>query len=355
MAATDLDDLLARARAGEDAAFAALVTAHERPVFRHCYRMLGSGPDAEDALQDTLERAWRKLATYDGSGSFGGWLHRIATNVCLDTLRTRRVRLVPAGSGPAAAPGSRPSPLDLDAVWVEPVSDSELSGAGDPQEALLRREEISLAFVAALQRLAPRQRAALLLHAVLGFSHAETAEVLAVSASAVNSLLSRARETVKASLGAPVPDLTDPRVQQFRERYVRAWQLADIEAFVQLVTEDVQFSMPPLSTWFDGREAVAQFVEGAIFAAARPHGVTLRAGSCNGQPAFATYEPDQAAEPGQAARLVVTGLQIVQLADVNGELLITALVSYRDPALAVRCGLPAIIGQPGNRPGRRSR
>src|SRR5258705_252877 len=199
-----------------------LVTAHERSVFRHCYRMLGSGPDAEDAVQDTLERAWRKLATYDGSGSFGAWLHRIATNVCLDTLRTRRARLSPAGSGTAAAPGSMLSQPDPEAVWVEPVSDAELSGAGDPQETLLRREKISLAFVAALQRLAPRQRAALLLHDVIGFSHAETAEVLAVSASAVNSLLSRARETVQASLGSPVPDITDPRVQQFRERYVRA-------------------------------------------------------------------------------------------------------------------------------------
>ncbi len=317
--------------------------------------MLGSGPDAEDAVQDTLERAWRKLATYDGSGSFGGWLHRIATNVCLDTLRTRRPRLVPAGSGPAAAPGSMPALPDLEAAWVEPVSDAELSGAGDPQATLLRREEVSLAFVAALQRLAPRQRGVLLLHDVIGFSHAETAEVLAISASAVNSLLSRARETVQASLGAPVPDLTDPRVAQFRERYVRAWQLADIEAFVQLVTEDVQFSMPPLSTWFDGREATAQFVEDAIFAAVRPHGVTLQAGSCNGQPAFGTYEPDQAAEPGEATRLVVTGLQLVQLSDVGGELLISALVSYRDPAVAVRCGLPAVIDQPGNRPGRRSR
>ena len=104
-ASADPDDLLARALAGEDPAFAAL--AHERSVFRHCYRMLGSGPDAEDAVQDTLERAWRKLATYDGSGSFGAWLHRIATNVCLDTLRTRRVRLAPAGSGPAAAPDKR--------------------------------------------------------------------------------------------------------------------------------------------------------------------------------------------------------------------------------------------------------
>jgi RNA polymerase sigma-70 factor (ECF subfamily) len=323
VATADPGDLLARAAAGDDAAFAILVKAHERAVFRHCYRMMGSGLDAEDAVQDTLERAWRKLATYDGSGSFGAWLHRIATNVCLDALRTRRARLSPAGYGPAAA--------------VEPVSDVDLSGTGDPQEALARREEVSLAFVAALQRLAPRQRAALLLHDVVGFSQPETAEVLDVSTSAVNSLLSRARQTVRASAGVPAPDLTSPRVQQLLERYVRAWQLADLDGLVQLVTEDIRFSMPPLTAWFDGRDAVARFIDQAIFAAARPHGVTLRPGSCNGQPAFATYEPDG------TGRLAVTGLQILQLAEMNGEPLVTALVSYRDPAIAARCRLPDML------------
>jgi RNA polymerase sigma-70 factor (ECF subfamily) len=336
-ASADPGDLLARAVTGDDAAFAALVRAHERPVFRHCYRMLGSGPDAEDAVQDALERAWRRLATYDGSGSFGGWLHRIATNVCLDMLRTRRARLSPAGHGPPAAAGSIPAPPDPEMAWVEPVSDADLNGTGDPQEAVVRREEISLAFVAALQRLAPRQRAALLLHDVLGFSHPETADVLAASTSAVNSLLSRARETVRASTAVPAPDITDPRVQQLLERYVRAWQLADIDGFVQLVADDIRFSMPPLAAWFDGRDAVAQFVDDAIFAAARPHGVTLRAGSCNSQPAFGTYEP------AGAGRLAVTGLQILQVGELHGEPLITALVSYRDPAVAARCGLPALI------------
>jgi RNA polymerase sigma-70 factor (ECF subfamily) len=337
------DDLLACAVSGDGAAFAALVGPHERPVFRHCYRMLGSGPDAEDAVQDTLERAWRKLATFDGSGSFGAWLHRISTNVCLDALRTRRARLSPAGHGPPAAAGQIPAPPDPEAAWVEPVSDADLSGTTDPQEALTRREEVSLAFVAALQRLAPRQRAALLLHDVLGFSQLETAEVLALSTSAVNSLLGRARQSVRASSGAPVPAITDPRVQRLLERYVRAWRLADIDGFVELIADDIRFSMPPLSAWFDGRDAVAQFIDTAIFAGARPHGVTLRAGSCNGQPAFATYEP------AGAGRLIVTGLQILQLGEVNGELLITALVSYRDPAVAARCGLPTVIDQPNTR------
>ena len=143
-ASADPDDLLARALAGEDPAFAALVTAHERSVFRHCYRMLGSGPDAEDAVQDTLERAWRKLATYDGSGSFGAWLHRIATNVCLDTLRTRRVRLAPAGRGQrrrltryCRRPTWRRSGLSRSATRTQrsrgPTGDSDPPGGDQPR------------------------------------------------------------------------------------------------------------------------------------------------------------------------------------------------------------------------------
>jgi RNA polymerase sigma-70 factor (TIGR02960 family) len=327
--------LLARAIAGDDGAFAALIGPHQRAVFRHCYRMLGSGADAEDATQDTLERAWRRLATYDGSGPFGAWLQRIATNICLDGLRARRARIGPADYGPPLAPGAMPGAPDPELAWVEPVSDADLRG--DPQDEVVRQEEVSLAFVAALQRLAPRQRAALLLHDVLAFTHAETGEVLGVGATAVNSLLSRARESVRAAAGRPQPDLGEPRVRYLLGRYVRAWQLADIDGFVQLIAEDIRFSMPPLTAWFDGRDAVAAFIETAVFAPARPHGIRLRAGSCNGQPAFATYEPDG------RGRLAVSGLQVLQLADVAGQPLIIALVSYRDPALAIRCGLPAVL------------
>jgi RNA polymerase sigma-70 factor (ECF subfamily) len=335
--AAEPSDLLARVAAGDEAAFTALAGPQQRSIFRHCYRMLGSGADAEDAVQDTMERAWRRLGTYDGSGTFAAWLHRIATNVCLDTLRARKARGNPAGYGPPARPGAPLALAEPELAFVEPVSDSDLTGPASPQDEVIRREEISLAFVAALQRLAPRQRAALLLHDVLGFSHAEVSETLAISASAVNSLLSRARERVRAD-APPQPPISDPRVQQFLERYVRAWRLADIDAFVELIAEDVRFSMPPLAAWFDGRTAVATFIETAIFAAARPHGVQLRPGSCNGQPAFATYEPDE------RGRLAASGLQVLQLREEDGRILIAALVSYRDPALAVRCGLPEIIG-----------
>ena len=299
-----------------------------------------SGADAEDATQDTLERAWRRLTTYDGSGPFGAWLHRIATNVCLDALRRRRARVGPGGYGPPMPPGGVPAPPDPELAWVEPVSDAELTGTGDPQDELVRREEISLAFVAALQRLAPRQRAALLLHDVLGFSHAEVCDVLSVSASAVNSLLSRARAQARPSSGAisaPPPNVTDPRVRQLLERYVQAWRLADIDEFVRLVTEDVCFSMPPMSMWFSGRAAAAAFLEQAIFGPARPGGILLLPGYCNGQPAFGTYAPDA------SGRLAVNGLQVLQLAEAAGRPLISALVSYRDPAIAIRCGLPEFL------------
>jgi RNA polymerase sigma-70 factor, ECF subfamily len=334
--AAEPSDLFARVAAGDEAAFTALAGPQQRSLFRHCYRMLGSGADAEDALQDTLERAWRRRGTYDGSGPFAAWLHRIATNICLDMLRARKARGNPAGYGPPARPGSPLAPPEPELAWVEPVSDNDLAGPASPQDEVIRREEISLAFVAALQGLAPRQRAALLLHDVLGFSHAEVSETLGISTSAVNSLLSRARDRVRAA--APQPPISDPRVQQLLERYVRAWRVADIDAFVELIAEDVRFSMPPLAAWFAGRTAVATFVETAIFAAARPHGVQLRPGSCNGQPAFATYQPDE------RGRLAASGLQVLQLGEVDGQILITALVSYRDPGLAVRCGLPEFVG-----------
>jgi RNA polymerase sigma-70 factor (TIGR02960 family) len=327
--------LLARAVAGDGAAFADLTSPHRLAVFRHCYRMLGSGADAEDASQDTLERAWRKLPSYDGSGPFAAWLQRIATNICLDGLRARRTRIGPADYGPPTAVGAALGEPDRELTWVEPVRDSDLFGTADPQDQVIRNEEISLAFVAALQRLAPRQRAALLLHDVLAFSHEEVAEVLGTSTTAVNSLLSRARVTVRGHAGLPESSNSDPRVQQLLERYLRAWRLADIDGFVLLVAEDIRFSMPPLTAWFQGRAAVAAFIEEAIFAPARPHGIHLEAGMCNGQPAFATYEPDA------EGRLVVSGLQVLQLASTSGQPLITALVSYRDPAVAIRCGMPA--------------
>jgi RNA polymerase sigma-70 factor (TIGR02960 family) len=317
-------ELVAQAVAGHQNAFAELVAGYRRPVFRHCYRMLGSGGDAEDATQDTMERAWRGLAGYDGSGPFGGWLHRIATNVCLDTRRARARRpVLVAVDNPESS------------AWVEPVRDDALFGPADPLDEVLRTEQVSLAFVAALQLLAPRQRAALLLHDVLGFSHGEVAEVLTVSPSAVNSLLSRARETVRREAGVHQPASTDPRVAELLERYLRAWRLADIDGLLGVVTDDVALTMPPIPDRFDGAAAVAGFVESVIFGPSRPYGVAVVSGWCNGQPAVAGYAPDA------SGTLVVGGVQILRLRSVGDELLVAEIVSYRDPDLAVRCGFPA--------------
>jgi RNA polymerase sigma-70 factor (ECF subfamily) len=161
------------------------------------------------------------------------------------------------------------------------------------------------------------------------------AQVLQISPGAVNSLLSRARHTVRSKPWAPPADPASPAVRDLLGRYLRAWQLADITGFVQVVADDVRLSMPPLLTWFDGREAVAAFVEAEIFARARPHGVPMRAGWCNGQPAFATYQPDE------QGRLAASGLQVLELADRGGRPRVTAIASFRSPALAARCGLPA--------------
>jgi RNA polymerase sigma-70 factor (TIGR02960 family) len=341
--------LLARAVAGDSSAFAGLVTPSRPALFRHCYRMLGSGPDAEDATQDALERAWRRLGSYDGSGPFPAWLYRIATNVCLDRLRAVRARRDPTAdlthwpqdaTATSGADGVAPR-------WVEPVDDTRLQVPTGPEDEVVRREEISLAFVAALQRLAPRQRAALLLHDVLGFTHAEVADVLGIGTSAVNSLLSRARSTARATSGSPQPPVTDPRVQDLLRRYLDAWRLADIGGFVALVTEDVQLTMPPTDLRIDGRDAVARFVESEIFAMARPHGVPVLAGSCNGQLAVATYQPDD------HGTLVVGGLQVIRLDGGSDRPLIDAIVSYRDPDVAVRCGMPPVHpASPGGSGGR---
>jgi RNA polymerase sigma-70 factor (TIGR02960 family) len=326
--------VLARARAGDESAFADLVHPHERALFRHCYRMFGSGHDAEDAVQDTLVRAWRRLDSYDARGAFGGWLYRIATNVCLDRLRTRR-RQSAVVDGPGQPAGSDDEP-----VWIEPVDDVRLGASTDPEAEVLRREDVSLAFLAALQRLAPRHRACLLLHDVLGFSQAEVSEALDMSATAVNSTLYRARLAVRPRPDDHLVEPSNPRLNELLARYVRAWELTDINSLVQLVADDVRFAMPPMPDVFTGRSRVAAFVEGVIFSGARPHGVPLRAGWCNGQPAFATYAPDS------QGRLVVTGLQVLTVVAAGDTLVISEITSFRDSALAARCGLPDVIDAP---------
>jgi RNA polymerase sigma-70 factor (ECF subfamily) len=262
-------------------------------------------------------------------------MYRIATNLCIDRLRGRRPRSHPVNYGPASLPGSLPEAAGSPIEWVEPIGDQSIGLNQDPALSAEQRERISLAFVAALQRLSARQRAALLLHDVLDFSHDEVAQVLDSSNSAVNSLLYRARETMSASPTLVPADPNDPAVKELLGRYVSAWERADISEFVATVSADVRLSMPPVSTWYQGSAGVADFIETAIFGPARPHGMTVRMGGANGQPALAIYErgPDNT--------MIAGGLQVI---DVDGDSnTISAITSFRDPEIAVRCGFPMSI------------
>lgn len=331
----DHDDVLERALRGDTDAFATLATEYRVRLFRHCYRMLGSGQDAEEAVQDTLTRAWQRMDTFDPRGSFSAWIYRIATNVSIDRLRGRRRRIHPVSFGPPAAHGSMPQPAELDMDWIEPAGDVSLGLSDDPIVATLRRESVSLAFVAALHMLSARERAALLLHDVLDFSHDEVAEVLSTSNSAVNSLLYRARVAVKASVAVAPPDPDAPEVKELIARYVRAWELADITEFVATVSDDVTFSMPPMPTWFSGSESVSAFIEAAVFSPARPHGVPLRVGRANGQPALGVYMP------GADGTLRIDGVQVLDVDAASNT--IVAITSFRDADVGRRCGFADAI------------
>lgn len=288
--------LLQDARRGDRDAFERLAEAHRRELHLHCYRMLGSFHDAEDLVQEALLRAWQGIEGYEGRGSFRGWLYRIATNTCLNALtgRRRTRRLLPEDAGP---PTGRvpPHPPTTDIAWLEPYPDAALEGIPDaapgPEARYEMREAVQLAFVAAIQHLPPRQRAVLLLHDVLGWSASETARLLDASVASVNSALQRARGTLETRLprrrtGAVAPP--DERRRALLDRYVRAWETADVHAFVALLREDATASMPPWSEWYQGRDAVARFFAHVCRAGGNGpfHLVPTAA---NRQPAFAFY------------------------------------------------------------------
>jgi RNA polymerase sigma-70 factor (ECF subfamily) len=265
----DADDDLTAARSGDEEAFGRLVTRHRRELVAHCYRMLGSPQDAEDALQETLLAAWRGLPGFEGRSSLRTWLYRVATSVCLRQAR-RRPRLLSPDAGPPrtdVADLGEPVPGP---VWLEPLP-GDLVDDEDPATAYLRRESVELAFVAALQHLPATQRAVLLLREVLGYSATETAALLATTPASVNSALQRARAAVpgrtsRSSQQAELARLGDAGRAALVDRFVGAWERADVPALLDLLTEDVRFTMPPLPAWFAGRTDVGRFLTDRVFA-----------------------------------------------------------------------------------------
>jgi RNA polymerase sigma-70 factor (TIGR02960 family) len=285
--------LLADARRGDEAAFELLVGRHRRELYAHCYRMLGSVQDAEDALQEALLGAWRGLAGFEGRSSLRAWLFRVATNACL-RLRSRRPRrMLSFDHGPARSDTHDLGEPVTGPVWLEPWPDEPATEEPDPAAAYLRRESVELAFVAALQHLPGTQRAVLLLREVLGFSAAEVAGILDTSPASVNSALQRARATVarrvpprtqQAELAALGPEGRRRLVDAF----VTAWERADVPALLDLLAADARFTMPPLPAWFDGRGDVGRFLAERMFATPW----RLAPITANGQPGFACYRGD---------------------------------------------------------------
>jgi RNA polymerase sigma-70 factor (ECF subfamily) len=288
--------LLDAARAGDEDAFRQLVEPHHSELHAHCYRMLGSVHDADDALQEALLRAWRGLAAFEGRSSLRAWLYRIATNVCLDTIARRPRRALPMDHGPAAGPGDELGEPVVESVWIEPYADQSLeleSGVASPEARYEAREAVELAFIAALQHLPATQRAVLILRDVLGYSARETADVLDTSVASVNGALRRARTTVEERLPsqsqqAALRALGDNGVREVVERYVDAWERGDVEAILALLADDATFTMPPLPTWFRGHAAISSF----LTRYALQDRWRLVPTHANGQLAFACYAWD---------------------------------------------------------------
>jgi RNA polymerase sigma-70 factor, ECF subfamily len=267
----------------------AQLEAHRAPLTGHCYRMLGSAFDAEDAVQETMVRAWQALDRFEGRSSLRTWLYRIATNVCLDSLSDRSRRVRPMEEGPN---GSVEDHLETRerTHWLEPVPDARvLPSDASPFELTALRQSIRLAFVAALQHLPPRQRAALLLSEVLGWSAAEIAECLDMSVAAVNSALQRARATVTARNGnrASNEPLSDEQ-SRLLNRYVDAFHSYDVDALVALLREDATLSMPPYTLWLRGPETIRTWLAGR---GAGCRGSRLLPTHASGAPSFGQYRP----------------------------------------------------------------
>ena len=284
-------DLLIRARAGDGEAFRTLTEPHRRELQVHCYRMLGSYQDAEDVLQDTMLSAWQGLRTFEGRSSIRTWLYRIATNRCLNALRsTHRLAAKEWDINEMEVP--EPTRLG-EILWLEPYPDILREGAVDfagPEARYEQNEAISLAFVTALQLLPPRQRAVLILREVLGYHAAEVAEMLDSTTASVTSALKRARTTLQQRLPVrddglpPPPDSAAERT--LVAKFVRAFEAGDVDAVVELLTADVNLSMPPMPLEYEGRDVVARFYTVMFGSGRRYRLVPTRS---NGQPAFATY------------------------------------------------------------------
>jgi RNA polymerase sigma-70 factor, ECF subfamily len=307
--------------AGEED-FRRLVEPHRGELHTHCYRMLGSVQDAEDALQEALLRAWRALPRFEGRSSLRSWLYRIATNASLDLIARRRRRVLPVDYGPPFDPHDEHDGPLVESVWVEPYPDQQIGledGLAAPEARYERRESVELAFIAAVQHLPATQRAVLILRDVLGFSAREAAETLGTTVNSVNSALRRARIAADKRLPDQSQQVTlralgDDGVRELVEAYMAALDRGDVDAIVAMLAEEATWSMPPHASWFRGHEAITGFlVEGPL--RERWRHLPARA---NGQPAVGCYRLDPRKGTYGAAVLDVLTLEGPRIAAVTG-------------------------------------
>jgi RNA polymerase sigma-70 factor (ECF subfamily) len=329
--------LLEAVQAGDEKAFALLVERYQAQLRAHCYRLLGSLTDADDALQETMLRAWSGLARFEGRSSLRSWLYRIATNASLRIIEKRPKRVLPIDYGPAADPHVAFGEPLTESIWLEPYPDAELgvdAALLGPDARYEQRESIELAFTAAFQHLPARQRAVLILRDVLGFSARETADALETTPVSVDSALQRARKAVEERVPgetqqATLSALGDSELRKIVERFADAWEHNDVDAVVAMLAEDARMAMPPWPSWYSGREAVATFLRGWPLSARKRWRVLPT--KANGQPAVAGYLWDEQTRAYRAETINVLTLRGTRIEEIT---------AFRSPDLFPLFGLP---------------
>jgi len=328
---SDADIMFAAARAGDEGAFRGLVAPHLRELRAYCYRMAGSVDEADDLLQDSLVRAWRGLASFEGRASVRTWLYRVTWSACIDALERRPTRKLAVDAGPPSDPRDPMPPPEPDG-WIGPCPASLYADAASPEARISQRESVALAFLAALQLLAPKQRATLLACDVLGWSAAECAELLGASTASVNSALQRARETLEGRAARWRPALPDEQTTRtLLARYVQAWEQADVTALVSLLREDATLAMPPLPLWLLGPRAIGESIGAMVLVPAARGAFRFVHTEANGLPALAAY----ARREGDAFEPVA--LHVLSL---EGDR-VTAITAFMDPRMYASFELPA--------------
>jgi RNA polymerase sigma-70 factor (ECF subfamily) len=328
---------MAIAQMGNQDEFGALIEPYRRELHAYCYRLLGSSLDAEDMVQETLLRAWRRRDTFNQPISFRAWLYKIATNACLNALEKRPRRTLPTALSPAAdAREPTADPLD-EPIWLEPIPDEWLAGdTENPEATYAARETISFGFMILLQSLPARQRAVFVLRDILDWRADETANVLELTLSSVNSALHRARSTIaKHYPDEPValsPD--DPAVHELLERYVHAWETADVPGLVSMLKDDAMLTMPPVPSWYRGSAAIASILATGVFGGQTAGGQwRLLEARANGQPALAIYHRSEEGKPFQPFTF-----QVLTIDATSGR--IAALINFLNPGIMACFGLP---------------